>query len=41
MAVPVAPLEVRLWSGRSVLVGADFDARHLQRLLRCAGKDLN
>jgi hypothetical protein len=33
---PVAssPLEIRLRSGRSLLVGSDFEAGHLQRLLR-------
>ena len=33
---PVAspPLEIRLRSGRSLLVGPDFEACHLQRLLR-------
>ena len=29
-----APLEVRLRSGHSVLVGADFEASHLRRLLQ-------
>jgi hypothetical protein len=28
-----APIEVRLRSGRSLLVGADFEASHLRRLL--------
>lgn len=31
---PVTPLEVRLRSGRSVLVGSDFEASHLRRLLQ-------
>lgn len=33
---PVAspPLEIRLRGGRSLLVGPDFEAGHLQRLLR-------
>jgi hypothetical protein len=30
----VTPLEVRLRSGRSVLVGSDFEANHLRRLLQ-------
>jgi Transposase len=29
-----APLEIRLRSGRSVLVGPDFEASHLERLLQ-------
>ena len=33
-SAPGTPLEIRLRSGRSVLVGADFEASHLQRLLR-------
>ncbi len=32
--VPSAPLEIRLSRGRSLLVGPDFEAGHLQRLLR-------
>ena len=32
--VPSPPLEIRLRGGRSVLVGPDFEASHLQRLLR-------
>ena len=32
--VPSAPLEIRLRPGRSLLVGSDFDAPHLLRLLR-------
>ena len=32
--VPSAPLEIRLRHGRSLLVGSDFDAPHLLRLLR-------
>lgn len=32
-ANPSTPLEVRLRSGRSVLVGSDFEASHLRRLL--------
>jgi hypothetical protein len=32
--VPIPPLEIRLRSGRSLLVGPDFEAGHLQRLLR-------
>jgi hypothetical protein len=33
--VPVpSPLEIRLRGGRSLLVGPDFEASHLQRLLR-------
>jgi hypothetical protein len=31
---PGAPLEVRLRGGRSLLVGPDFEARHLRRLLQ-------
>jgi hypothetical protein len=33
-AAPIAALEVRLRSGRSVLVGSDFEASHLRRLLQ-------
>ena len=29
-----APIEIRLRGGRSVLVGPDFEASHLQRLLQ-------
>jgi len=32
--VPSALLELRLRGGRSLLVGPDFDAAHLLRLLR-------
>jgi hypothetical protein len=32
--VPSAPIEVRLSRGRSLLVGPDFEAGHLCRLLR-------
>jgi hypothetical protein len=32
--VPSAPIEIRLRSGRSLLVGPDFEAGHLYRLLR-------
>ena len=32
--MPSPPLEIRLRGGRSVLVGPDFEASHLQRLLR-------
>ncbi|HSU33620.1 MAG TPA: hypothetical protein VLJ11_20490 [Bryobacteraceae bacterium] len=32
--VPRSPLEIRLSRGRSLLVGPDFKAGHLQRLLR-------
>ncbi|MBV9305235.1 MAG: hypothetical protein JOZ45_03810 [Acidobacteriaceae bacterium] len=32
--VPNAPLEIRLSKGRSLLVGPDFEAAHLLRLLR-------
>jgi hypothetical protein len=31
---PSPPLEIRLSRGRSLLVGPDFEAGHLQRLLR-------
>jgi hypothetical protein len=34
LSASATPLEIRLRSGRSVLVGADFEASHLQRLLR-------
>ncbi|MBV9305244.1 MAG: hypothetical protein JOZ45_03855 [Acidobacteriaceae bacterium] len=32
--VPGTPLEIRLRGGRSLLVGPDFEASHLCRLLR-------
>ena len=32
--VPGIPLEIRLRGGRSLLVGPDFEARHLRRLLQ-------
>jgi len=32
--VPSAPIEIRLSCGRSLLVGPDFEANHLRRLLR-------
>src|SRR4051794_25722927 len=32
-AVPRTPIEVRLCGGRSLLVGPDFEASHLRRLL--------
>ncbi len=32
-AAPSAPLELRLCGGRSLLVGPDFEASHLRRLL--------
>ncbi len=31
--VPSAPIEIRLRGGRSLLVGPDFEASHLRRLL--------
>ena len=31
--VPSAPIEIRLHGGRSLLVGSDFQASHLRRLL--------
>ena len=31
--VPSAPIEIRLRDGRSLLVGPDFEASHLRRLL--------
>ena len=37
--VPSPPLEIRLRSGRSLLVGPDFEASHLQRLLRVLEKE--
>jgi hypothetical protein len=33
-AVPSTPLEIRLGGGRSLLVGPDFEASHLRRLLQ-------
>jgi hypothetical protein len=33
VAVPSAPIEIRLRGGHSLLVGPDFEARHLRRLL--------
>lgn len=33
-AVPSAPIELRLRGGHSLLVGPDFDACHLRRLLQ-------
>ena len=33
-AVPSIPIEIRLGGGRSLLVGPDFEASHLRRLLR-------
>ena len=33
-SMPRAPLEIRLRRGRSLLVGPDFEASHLCRLLR-------
>jgi hypothetical protein len=33
-ATPSAPIEIRLSGGHSLLVGPDFDARHLRRLLQ-------
>lgn len=38
-SAPVTPLEVRLRNGRSVLVGPDFDATHLRRLLQALESD--
>ncbi len=32
--MPSAPLEIRLRRGRSLLVGPDFEAAHLRRLLQ-------
>jgi hypothetical protein len=34
LPVPSAPLEIRLRSGRSLLVGPDFETSHLRRLLQ-------
>jgi hypothetical protein len=31
---PSAPMEIRLHGGRSLLVGPDFEAHHLRRLLQ-------
>ena len=38
--VPSAPLEIRLRGGRSLLVGPDFEAGHLCRLLRVLEQEL-
>jgi hypothetical protein len=34
IGMPSAPIEIRLRDGHSLLVGPDFDASHLRRLLR-------